>query len=111
MMKGDYPSIVKVEGICGGKAIIGGTRIAVHHIVTMWQNGTSVEAMQETYPHLTRNQLLDALRYYTEHYTEIDADIKANQIENVLEQYGAVMDERGVVHFPERGKADGRGTA
>ena len=28
-----YPHIVKVDGICGGQAIIEGTRLAVWHIV------------------------------------------------------------------------------
>jgi len=28
-----YPHIVKVEGVCGGEAIIEDTRIAVWHIV------------------------------------------------------------------------------
>ena len=28
-----YPHIVKIEGVCGGEAIIEGTRIAVRHIV------------------------------------------------------------------------------
>jgi uncharacterized protein (DUF433 family) len=111
MTKADYPSITKVEGVCGGKAIIRGTRITVRHIATLIQEGVSVDAILETYPHLTRSQVNDALRYYDDHRSEIDAEIKENRIENMLKKYGAAMDERGIVHFPGQGKVDGRGMA
>jgi uncharacterized protein (DUF433 family) len=39
-----YPHIVKIEGVCGGEAIIEGTRIAVWHIVGYYHKvGMSVK--------------------------------------------------------------------
>jgi len=38
-----YPHIVKIEGVCGGEAIIEGTPLAVWHIVDSYKGGMSVE--------------------------------------------------------------------
>ena len=100
MQKTDYLSIVKVEGICGGKAIIEGTRITVRHIVVMVKAGDSTDEILQFYPHLKPVQINDAIRYYHNHWDEIETEIKENRIENVIKKHGAVMDEKGIVRFP-----------
>lgn len=102
----DFPSIVKVKDICRSKAIIEGTRITVRHIVVMLQSGDSVDDILQVYPHLKSAQVHDAIRYYHDYRNEIEREIKENRIENVLKEYDAIMDERGIVHFPNRRKKD-----
>ena len=49
-----YPHIVKVEGVCGGEAIIEGTRIAVWHIVGYYYRaGMSVEEILAEWDYVT----------------------------------------------------------
>ena len=50
-----YPHIVKIEGICGGEAIIEGTRLAVWHIVNFYYEvGMSVEGILVDHHELVR---------------------------------------------------------
>jgi uncharacterized protein (DUF433 family) len=77
--KTEHPYIVRVEGICGGKPIIKGSRIPVWLIAGWFKDGYSPEQIQkETYPHLSLAQIYDALSYYYDHQQEIDSDIAAN---------------------------------
>ena len=98
----DFPSIVKVKDICHSKAIIEGTRITVRHIVVMLQSGDSVDDILQVYPHLKSAQVHDAIRYYHDYSNEIEREIKENRIENVLKEYDAIMDERGIVHLTRK---------
>lgn len=65
------------SNICSGKPIIRGTRIAVSQIVELYYFlGWGVERILNAYPHLTVDQILAALDYYTYHTKEIDDYIK-----------------------------------
>ena len=69
-----YPHIVKVEGVCGGVAIIAGTRIAVWHLVGYYYKlGMSVEEILAEWDYLQPAQVFSALAYYHDHRAEIDA--------------------------------------
>jgi uncharacterized protein (DUF433 family) len=102
----EHPHIVRKPGTCGGSPLIRGTRITVRHLAVLHQEGTSVEEMLKNYPHLKPAWVLDALSYYLDHAEEIQREIDADRIDNVLTETGGVMDEKGVIRFPARGAAD-----
>jgi uncharacterized protein (DUF433 family) len=84
----DHPHIVKVEGVCGGDAIIEGTRIAVWHIVEYYYKvGMSVEEILADWDYLTPAQVFDALAYYHDNREEIDRVRRENSYEYWQEQY------------------------
>jgi len=58
VQRAEHPHIVKIEGVCGGEAIIEGTRIAVE-ILLDWDA-------------LAPAQVFDALAYYHDDREEID---------------------------------------
>lgn len=77
-----HPHIVKIAGVCGGAAIIEGTRIAVWHIVGYYYKvGMSVEAILSDWDYLTPAQVFDALAYYHDKRQEIDRLIRENSYE------------------------------
>jgi uncharacterized protein (DUF433 family) len=78
----EYPYIVKVEGVCGGEAIIEGTRIAVWHIVGYYYKvGMSVEDILADWNYLAPAQVFSALAYYHDHKEEIDRVREENSYE------------------------------
>lgn len=77
-----HPHIVKISGVCGGQAIIEGTRIAVWHIVGYYYKvGMSVEAILSDWDYLTPAQVFAALAYYHDNRQEIDRLIRENSYE------------------------------
>ncbi|MEC4819145.1 MAG: DUF433 domain-containing protein [Scytonema sp. PMC 1069.18] len=78
--------IVKDDEILGGEPIIKGTRTPVRAIVETWRMGVSPEEIPQGMPHLTLAQVFDALSYYSDHQSEINAYIKRNRIpDNLLD--------------------------
>ena len=75
----EHPHIVRIEGVCGGRPIITGTRISIRTIVERVRLGDSPEQIVENYLPLTLAQVYDALSYYHEHESEIEAEIAANE--------------------------------
>jgi uncharacterized protein (DUF433 family) len=67
-----YRYIVKTQGVCGGNARIENTRIAVHDVIGLLQNGETVESVTRQLPGLTRAQAYECLAYYEDHLAEID---------------------------------------
>lgn len=83
-----HPHIVKAEGVCGGAAIIAGTRIAVWHIVEYYYKvGISVEEILADWDYLSPAQVFDALAYYHDQRQEIDQLRHANSYERWRERY------------------------
>lgn len=77
-----YPHIVKVDGICGGAAIIEGTRIAVWHLIGYYYKvGMSIEDILTEWDHLTPSQVFSALAYYHDNQEEIDLIREQNSYE------------------------------
>ena len=71
-----HAHIVTVDGICGGRPSIRGTRIAVSNVAFRHRRGESVDEMLEAWPHLTPAQVYDALAYYYDHKDEIDREVE-----------------------------------
>jgi uncharacterized protein (DUF433 family) len=55
--------ITRDPGIMMGKPVISGTRITVEHILRELGAGTAIEELVDMHPHLTRGEILEALRY------------------------------------------------
>lgn len=83
-----YPHIVKIDGVCGGAAIIEGTRLAVWHIVDYYYHvGMSVEDIVLDWDYLKPSQVFCALAYYHDHHAEIDHLRECNSYEYWKEHF------------------------
>jgi uncharacterized protein (DUF433 family) len=83
-----YPHVVKVEGVCGGDAIIEGTRIAVWHIVDYYYKvGMSVEEFLADWDYLNPAAVFSALAYYHDHKEEIDRVREENSYEHWQQEH------------------------
>lgn len=83
-----YPYIVKIDGVCGGQAVIKGTRIAVWHLAGYYYRvGMSVEEIVAEWNYLTPAQVFSALAYYHDHKAEIDAVRQQNSYEHWQQEY------------------------
>lgn len=67
-----YRYIVRTPGVRGGNARIQGTRIGVHDVVGLLQNGETVDSVVRCLEGLTRAQVYECLAYYEDHLAEID---------------------------------------
>lgn len=68
-----YRYITSVPGVRGGQAIVEGTRIGVHDVIGLLQNGETVESVvANCLTTLTRAQVYECLAYYEDHRGEID---------------------------------------
>jgi uncharacterized protein (DUF433 family) len=69
----DYPRLHGREGVQGGKVVVRGTRIGVHDVVGLLQNGETVDGIvSRCLPDLTRAQVDECLTYHENHRGEID---------------------------------------
>lgn len=94
-----HPYVVHTEGVCGGHARLRGTRIPVRVIAELLRQGEPFEEIAATFPHVAPAALQDAIGYYLDHRPEIDAEIEANELPNVLDRVGATLDSDGVIRF------------
>ncbi len=68
-----YRYIMCEPGVRGGHAIVEGTRIGVHDVIGLLQNGETVETVvSRCFPNLTPAQVYECLAYYEDHRGEID---------------------------------------
>ena len=68
-----YRYIVRSPEVRGGNARVEGTRIAVHDVIGLLQNGETVDSVvANCLPVLTRAQVYECLAYYEDHRGEID---------------------------------------
>jgi uncharacterized protein (DUF433 family) len=68
-----YRYIVKTPDVRGGNARVEGTRIAVHDVIGLLQNGETIDSVTTTcLPTLTRAQVYECLAYYEDHRGEVD---------------------------------------
>lgn len=58
--------------MCGGNARIEQTRICVHDVIGLLQNGETADSVTRQLPGLTRAQACECLAYYEDHLAEID---------------------------------------
>jgi len=74
------PHITLDDGVCGGSAVIAGTRFPVRMVVFyVLQLGYVPKELIERFPHVTLAQIYDALAYYYDNRLEIEADMAANR--------------------------------
>lgn len=95
----EHPHIVRVQGICGGRPIINGTRISVRHIAQLYKAGDLAEEIIQAHLHLSAAAVYDAISYYLDHQPEIEQEIAENRMEALIAKYGLIVDEQGVVQF------------
>ena len=68
-----YRYIVRSPDVRGGNARIEGSRIAVHDVIGLLQNGETVDTVvSRCFPTLTKSQVYESLAYYEDHKGEID---------------------------------------
>jgi uncharacterized protein (DUF433 family) len=70
-----YRYITRQPGVRGGQAIIEGTRVGVHDVISLLQNGETVDSVVTRCfpnPNITRAQVYECLAYYEDHRGEID---------------------------------------
>jgi len=73
MIATSYRYIVKQDGVRSGAAIVEGTRIGVHDVIGLLQNGETVDSLvTRCFRDLTRAQVYECLAYYEDHAGEID---------------------------------------
>ena len=68
-----YAYITREVGVRGGNPIVAGTRVGVHDVIGLLQNGETVDSVvAESFPNLTKAQIYECLAYYEDHRGEID---------------------------------------
>jgi uncharacterized protein (DUF433 family) len=68
-----YRYIVRTPGVRGGNAAVEGTRVGVHDVIGLLQNGETIDSLrQNCFPQLSRAQIFECLAFYEDHRGEID---------------------------------------
>jgi uncharacterized protein (DUF433 family) len=95
--KAKHPYITRKKGVCGGKPIVGGTRIKVSQIAIYYEKmGYTPDDIVRAHPHLTLAQIHDALSYYYENVQEIDRQIDEEQqmVEKMKKGFVSVLEQK-----------------
>ena len=72
-VKEGYRYITRKPGVRSGNAIIENTRIGVHDVIGLLQNGETVDSVVGVcFPNVTKAQIFECLAYYEDHRGEID---------------------------------------
>ena len=68
-----YRYIGRHPGVRNGNPIIEDTRIGVHDVIGLLQNGETIDTIvTRCFPNITRAQVYECLAYYEDHRGEID---------------------------------------
>ncbi|MDA1186032.1 MAG: DUF433 domain-containing protein [Acidobacteria bacterium] len=68
-----YRYILLSPDVRGGAARVEGTRIGVHDVIGLLQNGETIESLTgNCFPTLSKAQVYECLAYYEDHKGEID---------------------------------------
>jgi len=105
----EHPHIVRKQTISGERPFIRGTGMPVWLIASFYKAGDSVESILISYPHLSPAAVYDAISYYHDHQAELEEEIAAQRIENILKKTGATIDERRFLRYPDRVKTSDAG--
>lgn len=68
----------QTAGVCGGYPRVGNSRIPVRSLVTSFRHLKDFEALVDTFPTLTRDEIRAALDWYIQHPERVDEDIERN---------------------------------
>jgi len=85
-----HPYIIIKAGICGGSPIIEGTRMRVLDIAIEYDRlGYSPDHIVDLHPHLSLQQVHDALSYYYENRDDLDQEFELIKIriEEISKKY------------------------
>lgn len=94
-LKADHPHIERRPGVCGGSAVIAGTRIPVRLIVGFVKDGISADEILSSYTDLSSEKVQAAIDYYADHTEEIDREIAECDLAFVEKKFGLKLDSRG----------------
>ena len=72
-------AITKTDGVCGGRAIIEGTRMPVWTLVNHRLLGFTEWELLYNFPSITPQDLKNVWEYYKNNKKEIDSDIEENE--------------------------------
>lgn len=79
-----YRYIVRTPGLRSGEAVVENTRIGVHDVIGLLQNGETIDTLTANcFPALSRSQVYECLAYYEDHRGEIDV-LVARQMAQAL---------------------------
>jgi uncharacterized protein (DUF433 family) len=68
-----YRYITRKADVRGGHAIVEGTRIGVHDVIGLLQNGETVDSIvANCFPSLSKAQVYECLAYYEDHRDAIN---------------------------------------
>ena len=68
-----YRYIVRSPDVRGGNPRVEGTRIGVHDVIGLLQNGETIDSLiASCFPALSKAQVYECLAYYEDHRGEID---------------------------------------
>lgn len=82
---GNTPHIEQRDTRSGPRAVIRGTRVAVHHVAAFLKAGLAVEEIvSEALPDIPPAAIYEAVAYYYDHQSEIEAEWDANTPEASL---------------------------
>jgi uncharacterized protein (DUF433 family) len=70
--------LVATPDVCGGRIRIDGTRITVHRVATLYQQGQTAEDIARTYSHLSLGQVYAALAYFHANRAKIESELAAD---------------------------------
>jgi type III restriction enzyme len=79
-----YRYIVATPGIRGGHPRIQDTRIGVHDVLSLLQNGETVDSVVSCFPEIRRAQVYECLAYYEDHQVEMDVLIARQLMEETV---------------------------
>lgn len=82
----EYPYIAKETKVCGGRAVIIGTRISVSSLIEYYQRGMSVEELLDEFEYVPPLYIHAAFLYYYEHRDEIEKEIDPGQNEELWQE-------------------------
>jgi uncharacterized protein (DUF433 family) len=87
---GNTTHIEQRNTLSGPRAMIRGTRVAVHHVAAFLKAGLPVEEIvAEALPDLPPAAVYEAVAYYYDHPAEIETEWAANAPEKALEELQA----------------------
>lgn len=95
-----YRYIVRTPDVRGGNARLEGTRVAVHDVIVLLQNGETIDSLTATcLPMLTRAQVYECLAYYEDHRGELDL-LVARQMTTISSEVPARLRGTRGSHLP-----------
>lgn len=98
----EHPHVVRVADILHGQPIVDGSRVSVAAIARFLNDGVAPEEIAATFQHLTTAAIYDAISYYLDHKTEMDALIASSTPDALQERYGFAIDQDGKFAYKSR---------